>query len=114
MLERRVIFHIDEMNKWNMVLKNADNLLNSVDGENIKIEILANGEAVQYYEKNMEKRYANMKALHHRCVKFVACNNALMSNGLAKDKLIEFVEVVPAGVLELVDKQHEGYAYIKP
>ena len=37
MLERRVIFHIDEMNKWNMVLKNADNLLNSVDGENIKI-----------------------------------------------------------------------------
>ena len=72
MLERRVIFHIDEMNKWNMVLKNADNLLNSVDGENIKIEILANGEAVQYYEKNMEKRYANMKALHHRSVKFVA------------------------------------------
>ncbi len=31
MLDRRVVFHIDEMNKWNMVLKNVDNLLKPVD-----------------------------------------------------------------------------------
>lgn len=31
-----------------------------------------------------------------------------------KNNIIHFVSIVPAGVLELVVKQSEGYAYIKP
>ncbi|HHY41379.1 MAG TPA: hypothetical protein GX514_00790, partial [Thermoanaerobacterales bacterium] len=41
-------------------------------------------------------------------------NNALAAHGIQKENIIEFVDVVPAGVLELVKKQNEGYAYIKP
>lgn len=114
MLERKVIFHIDEMSKWNRVLKNTENLLNSVNQEKITIEILANGDAVKYYDKNLETAYDDIEKLYNVGVKFVACNNSLISNNLEKDKLIEFIEIVPAGVLELVDKQNEGYAYIKP
>ncbi|MDD4474415.1 MAG: DsrE family protein [Eubacteriales bacterium] len=55
-----------------------------------------------------------MESLNTKGVKFVACNNALMANNIDKYNIIHFVDTVPAGVLELVVKQSEGYAYIKP
>ena len=42
MAEYKVIFHIDENNKWNLLLKNVSNLLNATDGEKVYIEVLAN------------------------------------------------------------------------
>lgn len=115
MAEYKVIFHIDENDKWNLLLKNVSNLLNATDGEKIYIEVLANSEAVKYYNLNQGNAdIEKMRHLHKKGVKFVACNNALAAHGIQKENIIEFVDVVPAGVLELVKKQNEGYAYIKP
>ena len=116
MAEYKVIFHIDENDKWNLLLKNVSNLLNATDGEEVYIEVLANSEAVKYYapSQNFNADIETMKNLHKKGVKFVACNNALAAHGIQKENIIEFVDVVPAGVLELVKKQNEGYAYIKP
>ena len=47
-------------------------------------------------------------------VQFSACNNALNGLGIAKEQLPEYVQIVPSGVLHLIEKQHQGYAYIKP
>jgi intracellular sulfur oxidation DsrE/DsrF family protein len=116
-LEYKVIFHIDELNKWNMVLKNTSNLLDAIDTNNFNIEILANSEAVKAYvlNKDTESDMKNtMKTLSDRGIKFVACNNALKAFGIDQDDLNPFVQTVPAGVLELVTKQMEGYSYIKP
>jgi uncharacterized protein len=33
---------------------------------------------------------------------------------IEKNNITNFVNIVPAGVLELVERQSEGYAYIKP
>ena len=43
-----------------------------------------------------------------------ACNNAMRANQITKDQLPENVVVVPAGVLDLIELQAQGYAYIKP
>jgi len=113
--EMNTIFHIDELSKWKVLLKDVNNLLHAVDIEKCKIEVLANSEAVKFYineEQNAE--IAVMKELISKGVKFVACNNALNSYGIKKENLFDFVDIVPAGVLELVIKQKEGYAYIKP
>jgi sugar/nucleoside kinase (ribokinase family) len=52
--------------------------------------------------------------LNKKGVKFVACNNALKGFNIKEDTLFDFVDIVPAGVMELVKKQSEGYLYIKP
>lgn len=33
---------------------------------------------------------------------------------ITKEQIASFVTIVPAGVLELAEKQAQGYAYIKP
>ncbi|MFQ8584269.1 MAG: hypothetical protein ACLSA6_17965 [Holdemania massiliensis] len=47
-------------------------------------------------------------------VVFAACRNALRAQSIAPETLIEKTTVVPAGVVELAQKQQAGFAYIKP
>lgn len=116
MSEHKVIFHIDELNKWGLLLKNVINLMDAADNEKIYIEVLANSEAVKFYStnQNSDLDIKAMEDLNNKGVKFVACNNALRALHIKKEEIIQFVNIVPAGVLELMIKQNEGYAYIKP
>lgn len=84
--------------------------------EDLIIEILANSEAVTYYDATQSQDDFNqsMEQLRQRGVIFAACNNALNTFNIQQNNLLHFVEVVPAGVVELVIRQSEGYAYIKP
>lgn len=105
----KVIFHIDELNKWSLLLANVRNLIN-VD-KVTDIVILANAEAVLFYfnidNQNLLNNLPNK-------VTFVACNNSINSRHLDVTKIIDGIKIVPIGVLELIAKQNEGYAYIKP
>lgn len=114
MSDIKVIFHIDEINKWELLLKNVSNLLNAIDKERFNVEVLANSEAVKYYDTNQDSDFNTMDRLNEKGVKFVACNNALLAFDIEKCNIIHFVDIVPVGVLELVKRQSEGYAYIKP
>lgn len=108
----RVIFHVDEMTKWNLVLANIKNLLDSDKDSRFVIEVVANSEAVQYYRNNDE--HEAMDALSKKGVLFSACNNAMKTFGIKKTELTPYVCVVPAGITEIVVKQQLGYSYVKP
>ena len=114
-MDVKVIFHINEMDKWQGLLHNAANLLAAYEGDEktLIVEVLANGGAVGGYLLGARDIEA-MKGLADQGVVFAACSNALKGQGIAADRLASFVAVVPAGVRELADRQMEGYAYIKP
>ena len=115
-MEYKAVFHIDEAHKWRLLLGNVRNLLEAFDGGTIRVDVVANSEAVNNYRKHqfIDDDARMMADLSDRGVQFVACNNALVGQGISKKELVDFVEVVPSGVLELVVKQHAGYAYLKP
>lgn len=111
----KVIFHIDESSRWGLLLKNVQNLTKVVDPKSARIEVLANSEAVEFYAGSASDGDKGlMQGLSKAGVRFVACNNALKGMGIAKEQLLPSVEVVPAGVVELIEKQSQGYAYIRP
>lgn len=110
----KVIFHIDESERWDRVLGNVKNLLKQVEQDKIKIEVLANGKSVDNYIKDNDQNEESMRELSESGVEFAACNNSLNNLNIEKEELFDFVEIVPAGVLELAQKQAQGYGYIKP
>lgn len=73
-----------------------------------KYHAFANSEAVKYYDttQDLDTYIDTMESLNKKGVKFVACNNALIANNIEKHNIIHFVDIVPAGVLELVVKQN--------
>lgn len=103
----RVVFHIDELNKWPLVLTNVKNFL-ALEKE-ATVEVVAYAEAVRYYVGDRELPVELIEK-----VDFVACNNALKAWQIEVQELPGHVRVVPSGVVEIVHKQKEGYYYIRP
>ncbi len=103
----RVVFHIDEMNKWPLLLGNVKNFL-LIERE-ATVEVVAYAEAVTYYvgDKELPEELIGR-------VDFVACGNALRAWEIETDQLPPHVRVVPSGVVEIIHKQKEGYYYIRP
>ena len=100
--------------RWNMVLNNTKNAQKDMGGaDNIDIEIVAYGPGLHMLKKEstVGERIAEMTKSG---VKFAACQNAMKGMKLTKDDMLTTVDYVPAGVTELMKKQEEGWAYLRP
>ena len=112
----KVIYHIDAMEAWAMTLGNVRNMLDGLhqNQESYEIEVLANGPAVRGYLPGILPDSLKVVMAQAEGVVFAACRNALRAQALQPESLIEKTVVVPAGVIELAQKQQAGFAYIKP
>ena len=97
-----------------LVMKNANNYLNGLPNEKPELVVVANGPAVQQFVKKNQELYEMAKPLMERGVKFMLCHNALKDNKFGDDEIWPGTTVVPAGLVEIVRLQREGFAYIKP
>lgn len=107
----KAVFHVDESSKWGLVFKNILNTLAAQ--ETVEMVVVANAEAVKEYASGGQL-VEQMTKLNAQGVVFFACNNALKSFEVDLNKIPEFVKIIPAGIVELVKRQNERYAYIKP
>lgn len=112
-----VVFHLDSDQEPRLVLAlaNIKNLFKEVPPQQCRVSIVANGEAVTLFRKDKVGELASeMNELHKLGVSFKMCRNALANSKIDKSDLSEVCEIVPAGVLELINLQQQGFAYIKP
>lgn len=110
----KAVFHIDEVEKWDLVITNVENLLKGIDIENSHITIVANSTAVIRYKISSSVDNSRLEKLSQNGVAVIACNNALNSLEIDKNMLYSYVKIVPIGVKEIIEKQFDGYAYLKP
>lgn len=99
--------------KWNLALNNAKNLQDDVGAANVDIEIVAYGPGIGMLklESPTGSRVADaMKAN----VKVLACENTMRGQKLTRDDMLPALSYVPAGVTEIMTKQSEGWAYLRP
>jgi intracellular sulfur oxidation DsrE/DsrF family protein len=79
-----------------------------------KIEVVFHGNAV--YALVMDKTTLKDKfdeLVNNKHVVLAACNNSLLRRNISKADLISSATIVPVAMLELMDKQEKGWAYIK-
>lgn len=118
MKEMRLLLHVSDNDRWSTTLGNAINFLKDIGEDHADVVIVANGNAAASYAYS--DKIETMEVLADRGVQFKACRNSLKklcaegSVCINEDALPGFVKVVPAGISEIVYKQQEGYAYVKP
>ena len=93
-------------------LRNISNILKS--GEKATIEVVCHGAGIGLVVDGQSKHSDEVANLIKQGVRFVACENTLREKSIAKDKLLPNVETVPAGAVEVIRKQQNGYGYFKP
>ncbi len=99
--------------KWNLALNNVRNLQEDVGAANVDIAIVAYGPGINMLklESPTGARIADaMKAN----VRVVACENTMRGQKLTKDDMLPGIAYVPAGVTEIMKKQQDGWAYLRP
>ena len=99
--------------KWNLALNNARNLQDDLGAEATDLEIVVYGPGIGMLKSDspVAKRVAD--ALKSG-VKVVACENTMRNQKLAVPDMLPNIGYVAAGVVELMKKQQQGYAYIRP
>jgi len=91
------------------------NQVNNVLAEepDTKIEVVFHSHSVYAMLKDTGYFKMQINALYKQGVVFAVCNNSLKRRNIDKARVIPEAIIVPVAILEIVQKQEEGRAYIK-
>ena len=99
--------------KWNLALNNAKNVQDDVGATNVDIEIVAYGPGIGMLKLESPSASRVAEAIKAN-IKVIACENTMRTLKLTRDDMQSAVSYVPAGVTEIMTKQSEGWAYVRP
>ena len=112
--QHHVLFAVTSADEadWNLALGNIRNLLAGLSGDAVEVEVVAFGPGVSLVRKPSSLD-ADIQALEAKHVRFVACENSMRAHKMTKADLVDGAGTVPAGIVEVVTKQEQGWTYIK-
>jgi intracellular sulfur oxidation DsrE/DsrF family protein len=99
--------------KWNLALNNARNLQADLGAANVEIEIVAYGPGIGMLKRDSPVA-SRIAQASDSDVKVVACENTMKGQQLAKNDMLADIGYVGAGVVEIMQRQQEGWAYLRP
>lgn len=115
--------HIDQNDPkvMNLALNNVQNLKKHYDakGEKIVIEMVAYGPGLHMLRSDTSpvRKRIEVMSLESENLTFSACMNTRqkMSEKAGKEvPILEEAQMVPSGVVQLLELQEQGYAYLRP
>lgn len=113
--KNRVVMQVSDNDpgKWNLALNNAHNLQSDLGARNVEIEIVAYGPGIAMLKSESVVANRIGEALESG-VKVSACENTMHGQKLAKSDMLDGIGYVRAGVVEIMQKQQQGWAYLRP
>ena len=111
----KVVFQVSdgEAAKWNLALNNAKNVQQELGAGKVDIEIVAYGPGIGMLKADAAINNRIAEATKSG-IQVVACENTMTAQKLTKADMNPVIGYVPAGVVELMKRQGEGWAYIRP
>jgi intracellular sulfur oxidation DsrE/DsrF family protein len=112
----RVVIQVSDADqaKWSLALNNAKNVQTDLGAANVDIEIVvygAGGIGMLKFDSPVGNRVGEALASG---VKVVACETTMRGQGLARGDMLKDIGYVGSGVVELMTRQQQGWAYIRP
>jgi hypothetical protein len=113
--KNRIVIQINEDNskKWHEVLVSIKNIQTELGPKNVAIALVAIGPGLGMLTAESLAANGVQDALAAG-VEFVACGNSMKAQKITKDDLAEGVSVSVAGYVELMQRQQQGWAYLRP
>jgi len=99
--------------KWSLALNNVRNLQADLGAKNVDIEIVAYGPGIGMLKADSVVSNRIGEALGAG-VKIVACENTMRGQKLNQPDMLEGIGYVKAGVVEIMQRQQQGWAYLRP
>ena len=112
--KNRALFSVtdNDQARWTMILNNIQNQRDGVGGEPVEVELVAYGPGIILLKSDspLKQRIAD---LVKSGVKVNACQNTMNVMKLTAPEMLTEIGYVPSGVVEVMRKQQQGWAYIR-
>ena len=111
----RVVIQVSDNDpaKWNLALNNANNVLQDLGKDKVAVEIVAYGPGLNMLKGDAKVAPRLAQALDHS-IGLIACENTMRNTKTTKADMYSGIAYVDAGVVHLMKRQREGWAYIRP
>ncbi len=97
---------------WNQALNVVKNLQQAY-GKNAKVEVVVFGNGIGMLKMDSEVGNRVSETLESGTAVY-ACQNTMRGRKLTKDDMLPAIGYVPAGIVEIITKQRENWAVVRP
>lgn len=111
--EYRIIFQLTsaDTTAHKQLMKQFGNILSV--SPTTKIEVVCHGGGLDMLVSDKTIVEEKIKIFSEKGVIFNACEFSIKERKVDRNKIIKYAGYVPAGILEIVSKQEQGWSYIK-
>ncbi len=111
----KVIFQVSDGDaaKWNLALNNVKNVQHELGAGNVQIEMVVYGPGIGMVRDDALTANRVTEAVQSG-VQILVCENTMTGLKLTKADMHPLIGYVKAGVVQLMQRQSEGWAYIRP
>lgn len=118
---RKFVFPITsaEESEISHVLSSVANVVKFYGVDKCEVVIVAYSQGIKavlnepkFFDKDIQKRLKSV--MMYDSVEFIACNNTMKTYDIKEKSLLKDVEVVTAGIVEIIERQLDGYIYVRP
>jgi uncharacterized protein len=111
----KLVFQVsdDDPRKWNLTLGNARNVQSELGEHLVDIDIVVYGPAIDMLRIESEVAPRVDEAIK-KGIRVVACENTMRAMSLTSADMLPGLHYTRSGVVYLMQKQEQGYAYVRP
>jgi uncharacterized protein len=112
---QKVVFQVSDNDpaKWNLALNNARNVQADLGKDKVDVEIVAYGPGLGMLKADSKVAARLAQALDGD-IGLMACENTMRNTKVEKADMYHGIKYVDAGVVHIMKRQREGWAYIRP
>jgi hypothetical protein len=111
----KVVLQVSEADpaRWNLALNNAKNIQTDLGAANVDVELVVYGPGIGMLKADSIVGNRVDEAIAAG-VKVVACENTMRNQKLPPADMLSKISYVPSGVVVIMQRQQQGWAYIRP
>ena len=118
---RKFVFPITSADEKEIshILSSVSNVVKFYGVDKCDVVIVAYSQGIKsllkepkFFDKDIQKRLKSV--MMYDSVEFIACNNTMKTYEIKEKELLKDVEVVTAGIVEIIERQLDGYIYVRP
>lgn len=112
---QRVVLQVSDADpaKWNLALNNARNIQTDLGKDKVDVEIVAYGPGLGMLKADSKVAPRLAQALDGN-IGLMACENTMRNTKTTRADMYHGISYVDAGVVHIMKRQREGWAYVRP
>lgn len=114
---RKVVIqlYVSEVKKVNHIIGSIYNILKEYPAESLKVVVVSYGSGMRVLKKDYDKNtLLRIQSLMQYDVEFIGCRNTMETMKWTEDDFVDELSYVQAGIVELIERQVDGYIGITP